>query len=99
MTLVSPHQLLAGQSRGRAPLYVVQVVLSEVLQRRHHRCHGTVTEAAERSTENVVRSVEQGVQVLDRAVAREDPTEGPDHPVVALAAGGALAARLVVVEL
>src|SRR5262245_38077401 len=99
MSSVSSHQVAAAQPRWRAPLDVVQVVLLEVLQRGGDRGGRAVTETAERAAEDVVAGVQQRVQVLMGALAGQDPPVGPDHPVVALPARGAFAARLVLVEL
>src|SRR6185295_739978 len=94
---VGSNQLRAVQLRGLAALDVVDVVLLEVLDGRRHRAGRAVAEAAERAAEDVVAGVQQGVEVLRGALAGQDPAVDPDHPVVALAARGALAARLVVV--
>src|SRR5690349_11592081 len=96
---VRSYQGLLGQPRSGPALDVVQVVLAEELQRRHDRRRGAVAQAAERAAEDVVGGVLEGVQVLDGALAGQDPAVRAHHPVVALAARSALAAGLVVVEL
>src|SRR5256714_4384920 len=100
VTSVRSHQMVGrGQHRWCPALDVVQVVLLEVLDRGLHRAGRAVAERAERPAEQVVAGVQQGVEVLVGALAGQDPVQHLGHPVVALPAGSALAARLVVVEL
>src|SRR5213080_968175 len=85
VTSVRSHQVIGrGQQRRRPALDVVQVVLLEVLDRGLHGARGAVAERAERPAEQVVAVVQQGVQVLVGALAREDPVQHLGHPVVAL---------------
>src|SRR4051794_17700909 len=85
---------------GRAAtVQVSHVLVAEVLDRGRHRAGGAVAEGAERPAEDVVGQVEQRLEILFRALAGLEPVVDADVPVRALAARGALAARLVAVEL
>src|SRR5450755_1217340 len=88
-----------GVERAAAALAVLEVLIPEVLDRRHHRADGAVTERAERAAQDVVTDVEQLVQVVVAAQAPLQVGENLHHPEGALAARCALAARLVLVEL
>ncbi len=78
---------------------VRDVLVAEVLQRRHDRAGRAVTERTERLAEDRVRDVEQLLEVLHTALAALEALEDLHEPVGALTARGALAAGLVRVEL
>src|SRR5215212_71996 len=92
---VRSHEIGLPQPRRDPALDVVLVLGLEVLQRGGDRAGRAVAEGAERPAVDVVGGVQQGVQVLVRAGAGEDPAQHLDHPVGALAARRALAAGLV----
>src|SRR5512142_743652 len=80
---------------------VVDVVLELVAVGLHEGAHGHrrgVSEGADGAPLDVVREVEQQVQVLLAALARLDAVDDAVEPARALAAGRALAARLLEVE-
>src|SRR5215470_4223312 len=99
LTSVGPGRGGGGVERAAAPLEVLDELVPEVLDRGHHRADRTVAERAERAAEDVVADVEQLVQVFLGALAPVQPVKDADHPVRPLAARGALAAGLVLVEL
>src|SRR5690606_30459770 len=74
-------------------------LVPEVLDRRRDRRGGAVAQGAERAAEDVLAEVEQLVDVALLAAARLEPLEDLHQPPGALAAGRALAAGLVLVEL
>src|SRR5688500_10965925 len=78
---------------------VVDVFLLEVLQGRSDAGGRAVAEAAEGAAQEVLAGVGEELEVAHRAAPGKDPLVDADHPVVALAARGALAAGLVRVEL
>jgi hypothetical protein len=77
---------------------VRDVLVAEVLDGAHHRARRAVTEGAEAAAEDVVADVEQLVDVLLGALAVLEPSGDLLEPPGALAARGALAAGLVLVE-
>src|ERR1700722_1875013 len=85
--------------RPAAILLVLDDLVAEVLDGRADRHRGGVAESAERAADDVVAYVEDGIQVLVVTIALLKPLDRAHQPVGALAAGGALAARLVLVEL
>src|SRR5271165_1318676 len=85
--------------RAAAFLLVLHDLVPEVLDDGGNRRGRGVAERAERAADDVVADVEQLVQVFAGAVAVLEPLDHPDHPVGALPARRALAARLVLVEL
>src|SRR5215471_227226 len=80
-------------------LLVLHYLVPEVLDHGHNRRGRGVTERAERPANDVLANVEQLVQVFLGTRAVLEPLDRPDHPVGALPARRALAARLVLVEL
>src|SRR5262252_6871462 len=99
LTSVGPGGGGGGVERAAAPLGMLDELVPEVLDRGHHRADRAVAERAERAPEDVVADVEQLVQVLVGALAVVQPVQDAHHPVRPLAARGALAAGLVLVEL
>src|SRR6266511_2761323 len=89
----------ARPAEGAAVTVDVLVELcTEVLKGRDDRAGGAVAEGTEGTAEDRVTDVRQRVHVLAAALAALQPGEDLPHPVGALAAGRALAARLVRVE-
>src|SRR6266540_2918686 len=89
----------ARPAEGTAVAVDVLVELcAEVPECRDDGAGGAVAEGTERAAEDRVADVRQRVHVLAPALAALQPDEDLLHPVGALAAGGALAARLVGVE-
>jgi len=78
---------------------VREVLVAEERDRRDDRGRGGVAEGAERLAGDVVGDVEQSVQIVGGGGAVLESVHDLLEPVRALAAGGALAARLVGVEL
>ncbi len=78
---------------------VAHELFPEQLHPGDDRAGGPVAERAERTTEDVVAGVEQGREVALAGLPGLHALEDLDHPVGALAAGRALAAGLVGVEL
>src|SRR3954452_14864600 len=75
--------------------YVGEVFVPEVLDRGRHAAGRAVAECAEGAAEDVVGEVEQRLEVLLGALAPLQPVVDADVPIRPLAAGRALAARLV----
>src|SRR6185503_15151746 len=99
--LMRPHRLARPPFRRQraAPFLDVRLVLvAEMLQRRQHRRHRRVAERAQRLAGDVVRDALQHVEVAHLPLAALDAAQDLVEPVGALAAGRALAARLVAVE-
>ena len=74
-------------------------LVAEVLERGAQAHRGAVAQRAEGLAEDAVAERFELVEVARRAVAGLDPAHDLDHPVEPFAAGGALAAGLVVEEL
>ena len=88
-------------ARSRAPrlLHVLLELLAEVLEHRGDGHRHRVAEHAQAVADDVPLDLLEDVEVHGRALAVVDPLEHLHGPVGALAAGDALAARLVAVEL
>ena len=79
---------------GDAPLHL----RAEMADQPLHRPHRAVGQRADRVALDLVGDVEQHVDLRDRGVAFDHALHDPPHPAAALAAWGALAAALVLVE-
>src|SRR5690242_21104829 len=93
--------VLMSDIRRHEALLVRDVVLelaAEMLDEALHRQRGSVAERADRAPLDVVGDVRQHVEVLGPAVAVLDAIDHAPHPAGALAAGRALAARFLEVE-
>src|SRR5215207_5969467 len=92
-----------GDARPRegaaAAADVLVELVAEELQGGDDRAGRPVAEGAEGAPEDRVADVLEGVHVVGPALAALQPAQDLAHPVGALPAGGALAARLVGVEL
>src|SRR3954451_4839206 len=82
-----------------AAVQMRDVLVTEEFDRRQDRARGAVTQGAERLSEDGVGDVQQLLDVVFGAEAGFQPFVDLAEPVGALAAGRALAARLVRVEL
>src|SRR5262249_13790518 len=88
-----------GRRQRAALLPDVRLVLvSEVLQRRPHGRDGGVAERAERLAADVRRNARQQIEIARLPFSGFDLPENLVQPVGAFAAGRALAARLVPIE-
>src|ERR1700722_2656525 len=94
-----PRRRSGWIERAAAILLVLDDLVAEVLDGRADRHRGGGAESAERAADDVVADVEDGIQVLVVTIALLKPLDRAHQPVGALAAGRALAARLVLVEL
>ena len=79
---------------GDAPLHL----RAEMADQPLHRPHRAVGQRADRVTLDLVRDVEQHVDLRHRGIAFDHALHDPPHPTRTLAARGALAAALVLVE-
>src|SRR5581483_5611002 len=87
-----------GRQRAAALADVGLVFLPEVLQRCQHRRGGGVAEGAQRLAGDVAGDAAEQIEVAHRPLPALDPAKDLVEPVGALAAGRALPARLVAVE-
>src|SRR5579875_2946398 len=85
--------------RAAALLVVRDVLIAEILNRRGHRTGCAVAEGAERPPKDVVRQIEQGLNVFSGAEAFLQPVENLRVPERAFPARRAFPAGLVRVEL
>src|SRR5262249_44147251 len=85
--------------RASALLDVAGGLVAEALDQRLHRPDGGVAQGAERVAAHVLADRQQELPVARAPLAVLDAAEQQLHPVGPLAAGGALAARLVIEEL
>src|SRR3954463_2860037 len=93
-----PRRTPVGGHRA-APLADVRFELSaEVLHRRQGRCGGGVAEGAQRLAGNVVADADEQVDVAHLPFTALDAGENLVEPVAPFTTRGALAARLVLVE-
>src|SRR5271166_5439147 len=90
---------LSGVERASASFDVGDVLVAEVLDRRHHRAGRTIAQRAERLPQDRVGDVQQLVEILVGALAGFQPLVDLVQPEGALSARRALPARLVFVEL
>src|SRR5690348_3561173 len=80
--------------RGALLLELGEDLVAELLDDRADAHHRGVAERAERVAADLLRHARHQVDVLRHRLAVRDVVEKDLHPVGALAAGGALAARL-----
>src|SRR6202035_1717599 len=104
MVTVGKARLRSGEEaalrEGAAALGKVAVDLgAEGLHQRAHGTDGGVAQGAQRVAADVAGDRQQELRVARPALAMLDALQEQLHPVGPLAAGGALAARLVVEEL
>src|SRR5690606_27639570 len=85
--------------QARTVADVGEVLVAELLDRARHGCGRGIAEHADRGARHVLPDVEQYIQVLLPALTPLDAAEDLGQPPGALAAGRALAAGLVGVEL
>src|SRR4029453_17142671 len=97
--LVGAHGHGAGLEGAAVVEDVLVELVAEVLKARDDRADGAVAEGAEGAAEDPVADVPQRVEVLLAPLPALHAGEDLAHPVGALTAGGALAARFVGVEL
>src|SRR5687767_1552858 len=100
MPLVSSYRLLrAIVGRRRRVAFDIRVVLrAEPLERRQHGGGRRITECAETLAVDVVGHALEKADVLLRSLTFQQPVENPEQPVGAFSARGALATRLVTIE-
>src|SRR5271166_1623063 len=84
--------------RATASFDVGDVLVAEVLDRRHHRAGRAIAQRAERLSEDGVGDVQQLVEILSGALAGFQALVDLAEPEGAFPAGRALAARFVSVE-
>src|SRR6266702_3322429 len=94
----SPHPGCSCHQRPAPAGDVVLELIPELLDPRDHRCRARVREHADRLAGHVLRQIEQQVEVLRLALARENALEDLRGPGGALATLRTLGARLVRVE-
>src|SRR5690625_523243 len=78
---------------------VRSVFITEIFDARGYGRGSAVTQGTERAPQNVVTHIKQRVEVFFSAAARFDAPQHEAHPVGSLAAGGALTAGFVGVEI